>query len=194
MAYYFNNLWDSNDPLRMQSPRAETPEPFVRQGRRNASLGVQLLDADGAISDKFERCLKHIFGKYCTPKPTPPSASKSPDAQLLVPSENAYFTPDALDQWAIETNGSPLPEEAKEELALLDGAEEGYLTFQGFLQIYQLQTETDEEETWRDLFTHGFDRNLKLVMTRREDMEFELSSDENPSRETTPTRQTGPKQ
>jgi hypothetical protein len=56
----------------------------------------------------------------------------------------------------------------------------------GFLQIYQLQTENDEEETWRDLVrgsplwldgptegsiqsTHGFDRTLRLVATRREE-------------------------
>lgn len=61
----------------------------------------------------------------------------------------------------------------------------GWIRFEGFLQIYQLQTENDEEETWRDLvsvyfifstkFTsnerqsaHGFDRNLNLVSTRRE--------------------------
>jgi hypothetical protein len=28
---------------------------------------------------------------------------------------------------------------------------EQYGRFNGFLQIYQLQTENDEEETWRDL-------------------------------------------
>lgn len=27
----------------------------------------------------------------------------------------------------------------------------GYVSFKGFLQIYQLQTENDEEETWKDL-------------------------------------------
>jgi hypothetical protein len=56
------------------------------------------------------------------------------------------------------------------------------------LQIYQLQTENDEEETWNDLVcaksleyvisinvltsiqsTHGFDRNLHLVSSRREE-------------------------
>jgi hypothetical protein len=36
---------------RFQSPRPETPEPDSRQGRRNAQ-NVQLLDEDGAISDK----------------------------------------------------------------------------------------------------------------------------------------------
>ena len=73
--------------------------------------------------------MKHIFAKYCTPRATPPSASKTPGSQFLVPPDNAYFTPEALDQWAIDTNGSPLPAEAKEELELLDGTEEGYLTY-----------------------------------------------------------------
>jgi hypothetical protein len=39
---------------RMSSPRPDTPEPSSKQGRRNGnnSQDVQLLDADGAISDK----------------------------------------------------------------------------------------------------------------------------------------------
>ena len=73
--------------------------------------------------------------------------------------------------------------------------------FEGFLQVYQLQTEADEEETWRDLVRldpslsrravfppriksltdsvlwrqsiHGFDRTLTLVATRREDYEMD---------------------
>lgn len=65
-------------------------------------------------------------------------------------------------------------------------------SFKGFLQIYQLQTENDEEETWRDLVSdlwltmdshqpslsfqscHGFDRTLNLVATRREEVEAEV--------------------
>ncbi|THG95256.1 hypothetical protein EW145_g7992 [Phellinidium pouzarii] len=153
-AYY--NLFDSNDSSRVQSPRPETPEPYVAQGRRNAPAGVQLLDDEGAISEKFERCLKHIFAKYCTPKPSaspaPPSGyGHGASMPLLMPPVGAHLTPGALDQWATDTNGSPLPKEAKEELELLDVTDEGNLTFQGFLQIYQLQTENDEEETWRDL-------------------------------------------
>jgi hypothetical protein len=27
-------------------------------------------------------------------------------------------------------------------------------SFRGFLQVYQLQTENDEDETWRDLVSH----------------------------------------
>lgn len=38
---------------RFMSPRPETPEPDSRQGRRNVwPTGVQLLDADGAISQQ----------------------------------------------------------------------------------------------------------------------------------------------
>src|ERR1700730_6857282 len=62
------------------SPRAETPEPESRQGRRNARPGPQLLDDEGCISKQvrptflnatpstnphaqLELCLKHIFAK-----------------------------------------------------------------------------------------------------------------------------------
>lgn len=61
------------------------------------------------------------------------------------------------------------------------------------MQVYQLQTENDEEETWRDLVSlsyclcrdavantcqsaHGFDRTLRLVATRREDVDIEPRS------------------
>lgn len=47
------NYEASNDSSsRVQSPRPETPEPYVAQGRRNAPVGVQLLDAEGVISEK----------------------------------------------------------------------------------------------------------------------------------------------
>lgn len=62
------------------------------------------------------------------------------------------------------------------------------------MQVYQLQTENDEEETWKDLVSrlhalnptfafayfpksvHGFDRTLRLVATRREDSDAEPRS------------------
>ncbi|EIW85024.1 hypothetical protein CONPUDRAFT_149888 [Coniophora puteana RWD-64-598 SS2] len=156
------------DPRRFQSPRADTPEPASRQGRRNfLQPDAQLLDDDGAISQKFEACLKHIFAKYCFPRPPKPPVSAR---LLLVPPTGAYFSSDALDAWARDTNGAPFSEETKQELRdYLDVTDDGGLTFKGFLQIYQLQTENDEEETWRDLSSHGFDRTLTLVATRRED-------------------------
>lgn len=49
--------------------RNETPEPDVKQGRRNDTEngGVQLLDSDGDLSEKLEACLGHIFSKYVEP-------------------------------------------------------------------------------------------------------------------------------
>ena len=131
---------------------------------------------------------------------------------LLEPPSDAYLTQAALDKWATDTNGRPWPEETKEEMkGFLDVTDTGNLTlvilffffcvcvgwqnaehirnsFKGFVQIYQLQTENDEEETWRDLASvlnfplwrfvlidlqsnHGFDRSLTLVTSRREDLD-----------------------
>lgn len=36
-------------------------------------------------------------------------------------------------------------------LFCLQGTEHDDHRFKGFMQVYQLQTENDEEETWRDL-------------------------------------------
>lgn len=160
------------------SPRPETPEPDSRQGRRNGAMGVQLLEDDGAMSEQLERCLKHIFAKYCTPRPNPLSPAEK-RIGLLTPPENAYLSPEGLDAWAKDTNGQPFDDETKEELLeFLDVTDEGALTLKGFMQVYQLQTENDEEETWRDLAAHGFDRTLRLVATRREEDEMELDWDE----------------
>lgn len=95
------------------------------------------------------------------------------EGTLLTPPPDAYFTKEALDEWARDTNGAPFSQETKEELQeFMDVTEDGCLTcvafsfelelgeftfrsFKGFLQIYQLQTENDEEETWRDLVSRS---------------------------------------
>lgn len=174
---------------RLSEPRADTPDldPSTRQGRRNGGgEDVQLLDDEGGVSEKFELCLKHIFAKYCTPsgrrslssstssRRSALSDADSASTVLLVPPPGAYYTAEALDEWAKDTNGAPFSQETKDELVeFLDVTDDGCLTFKGFVQIYQLQTENDEEETWRDLSSHGFDRSLNLVETRREDVETE---------------------
>lgn len=88
-----------------QSPRPETPEPSSIQGRRNN--GAHLLDDDGGISDQFEACLKHIFGKYCVPRPNTPTPPADKRVALLIPPPNAYLSPEGLDNWARDTNGAP---------------------------------------------------------------------------------------
>ncbi|CDO72837.1 hypothetical protein BN946_scf185002.g22 [Trametes cinnabarina] len=152
------NVWaEIKKRLETYRPRPRNTEELWRvvqklwQGRRNPpEAGVQLLDDDGAIS------VQHIFAKYCTPKAAPAVHSG-----LLEPPEGAYLTSEGLDSWARDTNGAPFDEATKEEiLEFMDVTEDGGLTFKGFMQVYQLQTENDEEETWRDLA----DSHLSLRM------------------------------
>ncbi|KAF4614813.1 hypothetical protein D9613_002959 [Agrocybe pediades] len=118
-----------------------------------------LLDDEGGITDKLESCLKHIFAKYCTPATTNTNAEG-----LLLPEDGAYLSEEGLQKWARETNGEPFSEETKEEVVeSFDVTYDGNLTFKGFLQLYQLQTESEEAETWKDLKKHGFDESLKLA-------------------------------
>ncbi|CUA72266.1 hypothetical protein RSOLAG22IIIB_00931 [Rhizoctonia solani] len=156
--------------------RAETPEPNTQEGRRNTGKSVQLLDSNGAVSHKFEAALAHIFHKYSQPSLAAKDANKTPTKtrpQALLQTQTAgVLTEAGLDAWARDTTGLSWSADTKEELrATLDVNERGELTFRGFVQIYQLQAESDEAETWRDLSAHGFDRDLNLVSTRREDVE-----------------------
>jgi len=123
---------------------------------------VSLVDDDGEITDQLEGCLKHIFAKYCYP---PVERSADSVNMLLSPPPNAYLTEEALEKWALETNGEPISQETKLEIMeFFDLNDDGNLIFKGFLQLYQLQTENDEEETWKDLKKHGFDEKLNLVV------------------------------
>ncbi|KDR81516.1 hypothetical protein GALMADRAFT_239512 [Galerina marginata CBS 339.88] len=126
------------------------------------STSPVLLDDEGAITNQLETCLKHIFAKYCTPAVQRPSVEDTPT--LLAPPPNAYLSGDDLQRWAVDTNGEPFSEETREEVVeSFDVTEDGNLTFKGFLQLYQLQTENDEAETWKDLRKHGFNQKLSLV-------------------------------
>lgn len=57
----YNGVFDQNDRSRMQSPRPETPEPYVKQGRRNDPVSVQLLDDEGAIGDQVRLSPSLLF-------------------------------------------------------------------------------------------------------------------------------------
>jgi hypothetical protein len=73
---------------------------------------------------QLERCLKHIFAKYCDP-PVEPNANV-----LLSPSPNAYLTEKALEKWAMDTNGEPFSQEMKEEvMEFFDLNDDGNLTY-----------------------------------------------------------------
>jgi hypothetical protein len=76
------------------------------------------------MNDQLERCLKHIFAKFCIPS----VAVDGPEDFLIPPSE-AYFSAQGLDKWALETNGEIFTAEMKEEiLESLDTTEDGNLT------------------------------------------------------------------
>ncbi|KDQ18030.1 hypothetical protein BOTBODRAFT_29342 [Botryobasidium botryosum FD-172 SS1] len=132
---------------------------------------VRLLDDEDSITPEFEECLARIFSKYAQAQsstaPAPTSNAENTPSPAVARALSSYMTPAALDRWAIDTNGEPFSEESKQEMVdFLDMDDDGNLTFKGFLQIYQLQTENDEDETWRDLEKHGFDRALELVSAR----------------------------
>jgi hypothetical protein len=76
-----NRVWPSTplSPSGRGTPRPDTPEPEVQQGRRNApSAGVQLLDAEGGISDKVNLALllQKLFAErsFCAPVSPMPRA------------------------------------------------------------------------------------------------------------------------
>ena len=77
--------------------------------------------------DQIERCLKHIFAKYCTPSVV---VNRDGPEDFLTPPSEAYFSPEGLDKWVLDTNvGEILTVEKKEELKeSLDTTEEGNLT------------------------------------------------------------------
>ena len=69
--------------------------------------------------------MKHIFAKYCTPKP----ALAQRNEGLVEPPEGAYFSPEGLDAWARDTNGAPFDDATKEELLeFMDVTDDGGLT------------------------------------------------------------------
>jgi hypothetical protein len=75
---------------------------------------------------QLERCLKHIFAKYCTPCVM---VNTDGPEDFLTPPAEAYFSPQGLDKWALDTNGEVFTAEMKEEIQeSLNTTEDGNLT------------------------------------------------------------------
>ncbi|KAI8608142.1 hypothetical protein BC830DRAFT_1234204 [Chytriomyces sp. MP71] len=69
-----------------------------------------------------------------------------------------------LERFAVATNGEKFEEAAIDELRKsFNCTPEGHLTRTGFLEMYQLQTLSDPNETWKDLIRHGYSIDVKLV-------------------------------
>ncbi|KAJ3401597.1 hypothetical protein CcCBS67573_g06407 [Chytriomyces confervae] len=69
-----------------------------------------------------------------------------------------------LERFAVATNGEKFEEAAIDELKKSFNCNaDGNLTRTGFLEMYQLQTLSDPNETWKDLIKHGYSIDVKLV-------------------------------
>eukprot|EP00128_Syssomonas_multiformis_P012911 Colp12_sorted_trinity150504_noHs@11163 len=114
---------------------------------------VKLLDESGDVTEEFEKVLKDIFAAF----------DKDQDKVLNDAELNAYST---------FLNGAPFGDEELEQMRdFFDCDEKGSLTFSGFLQLYQMQTSGDEQETWKDLTKHGYDKSLKKATKPTADSE-----------------------
>ncbi|KAF9438231.1 hypothetical protein BGZ76_009062 [Entomortierella beljakovae] len=112
-----------------------------------------LVDEEGALTQECEDALVAIFNNYDSDK------------------DGALSTKE-LDAFARDTNGDVFDEDTRTEITeFLDLDDKGQLTLKGFLQMYNLQTSSEPEETWKDLQKHGYDTKLKLVASRDENGE-----------------------
>ncbi|CAO3563024.1 unnamed protein product [Mortierella alpina] len=110
-----------------------------------------LTEEDGGLTPECEAALVAIFQRYD------------------VDNDGALSNTE-LDAFARDTNGDVFDEDTRTEITeFLDLDCNGYLTLKGFLQMYNLQTSSEPEETWKDLQKHGYDTKLKLVASRNED-------------------------
>ncbi|ORZ23886.1 hypothetical protein BCR41DRAFT_319943 [Lobosporangium transversale] len=120
-----------------------------------------LVDEDGALTQECEDALVAIFKKYDSDK-------------------DGALSNKELDAFAKDTNGDVFDEDTRTEIKeFLDLDDKGQLTLKGFLQMYNLQTSSEPQETWKDLQKHGYDTKLKLVASRREDNEEKIKPTQN---------------
>jgi hypothetical protein len=97
---------------------------------------VQLETALGLIFSKYAQSrdsaapiastsLGHLEGPPSTPTPIPRERLDS-----------IFLKPEGMARFGIDTNGSPLSQEQLDEIGeFLDVSDEGWLTFEGFLQV-----------------------------------------------------------
>ncbi|KAJ1955746.1 hypothetical protein EC988_001716 [Linderina pennispora] len=109
-------------------------------------MAVELLQDDMDFTPKCHAALNEIFARYDLDK-------------------DGALNSDELTAFALFTNGEPFSEaDLKDIRENLECTENGDLLREGFVQLYNLQTNAgDEEETWKDLKKHGYDDNLNLV-------------------------------
>ncbi|KAI8820679.1 uncharacterized protein EV422DRAFT_567574 [Fimicolochytrium jonesii] len=98
------------------------------------------------ISDTWtpaaERALREIFARFDVDK-------------------DGALSPAEVDDFAVATNGEKFSEDTHSELTTyFECTDDGKLTLEGFMDMYHLQTLSDEAETWKDLRKLGYDDQL----------------------------------
>ena len=98
-----------------------------------------LLDEEDAFLPHITEKLTEIFGRFDEDK----------DGVLNDGELSEYFR---------ATNGQPMGKDVKKEIQeAFDVDKDGNLTAKGFIEMYQLQTLADPDETIKDLKAHGYD-------------------------------------
>ncbi|KAJ3269436.1 hypothetical protein HDV01_001392 [Terramyces sp. JEL0728] len=94
----------------------------------------ELLDDEERFLPHIKKALVEIFLKYDADK-------------------DGVLNPQELDAFVMETSGHTFSETERQELLYFDN-KDGQLTLKGFLEMYQLQSLSDPEETTKDLKVH----------------------------------------
>ncbi|ORZ36515.1 hypothetical protein BCR44DRAFT_1432047 [Catenaria anguillulae PL171] len=96
----------------------------------------------------FEAALKSIFARFDKDK-------------------DGYLSKAELQAFAVATNDKEFDEDTLEEIGTYFADEskqpELMMAVEGFLDMYHLQSQNDEDETWKDLTRLGYGPDLKLV-------------------------------
>ncbi|KAI9175809.1 hypothetical protein H9P43_006173 [Blastocladiella emersonii ATCC 22665] len=114
---------------------------------------VPLLDDDDMFMPAFDKALRSIFERFDADK-------------------DGYLNVDEVQAFAVATNGKKFDEDTMAEIALYFGDDDQKPTMMvsvtGFMDMYHLQSQNDEDETWKDLTRLGFDHELNPVPAKQE--------------------------
>jgi len=115
-----------------------------KKSKKKAKMPSLIDDDSWDFTDPCKVALEEIFSRYDLDK-------------------DGCLNDKELDDFAISCNGKPFDTNSKHEIQEnFNVNEKGYLTLEGFLEMYHTQTSAEPEETWKDLQAQGYDNSLKL--------------------------------
>lgn len=113
-----------------------------------SGIDIPMLVKNGVMTKEFYQTLTTIFSHF----------DKDKDGALNTKEIDAFWK---------EVNGEPIDDAALTFLSQnFDKNKDGFITLQGFLELYLSQTAGSADETWKDLQKLGFDMKLKKIDDR----------------------------